>query len=115
VADAVINHLSFTRRTHIYQAHALTPLGVLHSEHRNFVNSSHLREREFDLSGIDIDAAGDNEIAATALEIDVSVVVDATEIPDSEPVAIPRFARLFGIIPILESGVIGNVTPESAL
>jgi hypothetical protein len=115
VADAVIVDLSFTCGAHVGEAHALTPLGVIHAKDGDFVNSAHFGEDQLDLGGIDIDAAGDDEVATTALKIDVSVFVDATEVPDAEPVAVPRVVGLFRITPVLETGIAGGVTPEPSV
>jgi hypothetical protein len=115
MGDTVFNDLGLARGAGVGQAHPLTPLDVLYPEDRNFVDPTHLREREFNLCGIDIDAPGDDEVAASTFQIDISVVVDAAEVPDSEPVVVPRVVRLFGIIPILKTGVVGSPTPESVL
>ena len=75
----------------------------------NTATSSHARAAStqdvLDLGRVHVHAAGDDEVVAPAVEVEVAVVVEAAEVADGEGVAPPGRGRARRVAPVLEPGV----------
>src|SRR3954452_9012235 len=68
------------RRSHDGGDDALAPGVIGYAEHGDVVDADQFAEHVLDLDRIDVDAAGDDEVFASAVEVEVAVVVDPAEV-----------------------------------
>ena len=69
-------------------------------------------QHTFDLERVHVHPTGDDEVVAAAVEEQVAVGVDATEVADGERVAVPGGRGLDRIAPVLEPGVARDRAPD---
>ena len=67
--------------------HDLAPLGVGHADHRGVADGRVREQLGFDLGGIDVDAARDDEVRGAVGEEEVAVVVEVPDVAEREVVA----------------------------
>ena len=85
-------------------ADALAPLVVGEAEDGHLDDAGRLGQDRLDLGRVDVDAAGDDEIVAAAVEEEIAVGVEATEVADGERVAAPGPVGGRGVAPVAEAG-----------
>ena len=94
-------------------AHPLAPVGVGYAEDGDVHDTGDLTERVLDLERVDVDPAGDDQVGAPALEVEVAVGVDASDVADGERRPVGRFppcgGRLLGGTEVGEPGVFALV------
>ena len=97
------------------EADALTPSLVVHAEGDRLGDLGMVENDALDLGWVDVDASGDDEVAAPAIEVQVAVIVEFAEVTDGEPVLVPGLDRLLRVSPVLEAGVRWDSAPDVAV
>ena len=91
------------RRPDVGRDHPLAPLLVGQPEHGALDHVGMGVEDRLHLGGVDVDAAGDDQVLAAAVEPDRAVVVHPAEVADGDQVAAPGGGRLLRRPPVLEA------------
>ncbi len=73
----VRRQLRLVRRPDHRGADAVSPVVVRYAEHRDVLDPRVLAQRVLDLERVDVHAAGDDQVGAPAVEVEVALVVDA--------------------------------------
>lgn len=93
-------------RSAVREAHPLAPQVVVAPEDRNLEHAGALRQNAFHLSGIHVHTTTDDEVLASALQVQ-EAVVEASKVTHAEGVAVPRCSRLGIVVPIAETRELG--------
>src|SRR5690606_6151342 len=94
----------------------LAPALVRTPEDGDLHDPGHLDQRRLDLGGIDVDAAGDDQVCAAGVEVDIAVRVDAAEVADREGRSVrgrpPGLRRALRVVPVLEAAPRRDDAPQ---
>src|SRR5215475_14524285 len=95
------NRIHFVPRTWDHnRVYCFPPRCIRHPEDRGFQDGRVLVEDFFDLSTVDILAAGDNHILGAIDEENVALSIHITEVPTVIPPAAQGIGGLLGFVPV---------------
>src|SRR4051795_13661449 len=102
------------RRPDVGSDHPLPPVLVGDTEDGALDDPGMRVEDRLDLGRVDVDAAGDDQVLAAAVEPHETVVVHPAQVPHRDPVVLPGRGRLVRRPPVFEAGPPPHGAPQLA-
>src|SRR5262249_13826947 len=89
-----------------HRHHRLAEIGMLDADHRALADAGHLVDHAFDLLGIDVEPAGDDQVLGAADDREVAVGIEAADIAGAEEaVGAELAAGLLRVAPVAAEDV----------